>query len=167
MGKSRPLAARYWEKVDRSSSTGCWPWTGATSGLSGRPGGSTAEYGSITVNGRTLKAHRVGWTLIHGPIAEGLCVCHTCDNGLCQRPDHHFLGTHKENMEDSSAKGRRSRPRNTGRANPRAKLSDDDVRAIRVMVAEGQRQVDVAAAFGIGQPQVSDIARRVKWTHVD
>lgn len=87
--------ARFNRKVDASGA--CWVWTGAH----GRNG-----YGQAVVQGHTYKAHRVAWTIAHGPIPEGLCVCHACDNRRCVRPDHLWLGTHQENQEDKIRKGR-------------------------------------------------------------
>jgi hypothetical protein len=54
----------------------------------------------------------------------------------------------------------------SGTKNGRAKLNEEQVVEIRDLLSQGARQVDVAARFGIGQAQVSRIARRESWPKV-
>jgi hypothetical protein len=89
------FAERFWGRVDRSGD--CWLWTGWR---------QANGYGGLRVKRQAHYAHRVAWTLVNGPIPDGLFVCHHCDNRPCVRPDHLFLGTARDNTRDSIAKGR-------------------------------------------------------------
>lgn len=86
----------FWSKVDKSPG-GCWVWTGAY-GSGGR--------GAIKFNGKRRSAPRLSWEINRGPIPDGLCVLHRCDNPAYVNPSHLWLGTHQQNMQDMIAKGR-------------------------------------------------------------
>jgi hypothetical protein len=101
---ARPsLASRLVVKVQTGKLDDCWLWVGKV----GRNG-----YGYIRENGSSNQrlAHRVSWELIHGPIPDGLHVCHACDTPPCVNPNHLFLGTHADNMADAVRKGRAKLP---------------------------------------------------------
>jgi hypothetical protein len=90
------LADRFWIKVHKGDTGDCWLWGGYT-----RDG-----YGKFLANRRLRLAHRIAWELTHGPIPEGLCVCHSCDNPRCCNPVHLFLGSRGDNNRDRAQKGR-------------------------------------------------------------
>lgn len=54
-------------------------------------------------------AHRIAFSLVHGPIPFGMVVMHTCDNPRCVNVDHLKLGTQAENVADMVNKGRQKR----------------------------------------------------------
>lgn len=87
----------FWNRISPEPNSGCWIWTGATI-----PQG----YGCLRRFKKTLKAHRVSFELFKGKISSGLHVCHRCDNPSCVNPEHLFLGTNVDNMNDKKAKGR-------------------------------------------------------------
>lgn len=112
----------------------------------------------------SAKAHRVSWEIHNGAVPTNLYVCHKCDNPLCVNPEHLFLGTPKDNMADMITKGRKNEAgKARGSAQGNACLTDDDVRAIRRRRAAGELLRTIAADFGIGTTQVSDLARRRSW----
>ena len=135
MGKIIPLQERFERHVDRSGD--CWLWTGSM---------NQAGYGQMRVGrrGRIFSVHRLSYEWKNGPIPDGLCVCHKCDNPSCVNPDHLFLGTYRDNTQDMIRKGRHSKSR-APHTRVR-KLTDDQVRAIR---KEDGKVFDIAIKYGV------------------
>lgn len=148
------LAKRFWLKVEKRGPDECWEWNAFR-----KPEG----YGQLSLRGdRTVLAHRVAWDLTHGPIPEGLFVCHHCDNPPCVNPAHLFLGTNAENVRDSTGKGRHSR----GAKNGRSKLTRDSVLEARARYAAGETQPALAAEFGVTSSVLSKAVRGKTWRHL-
>jgi len=129
--------------------SGCHLWTGY----------KNFGYGRLKWRGEFWGAHRLAWFAKHGPIPEGLCVCHRCDVRACINPDHLFLGTSPENTADRDAKKRQAR----GATIALSKLTAEKVREIRV---SRKVQADLADIYGVSQPAISAILRRKTWKHV-
>ena len=153
--KSIPLEIRFWKYVEKTP--GCWNWTGAV---------EAGGYGQIRAGG-TKRAHRISWLLHHGKLPAELDVLHTCDNPRCVRPEHLYLGTQLENMRDRKNRGRR--PDTSGERNPRAKLTADNVRAIREefgRTAYKRGRMAIATKYGISYTMVQLIVKRRSWSSV-
>lgn len=133
--------------------SGCIQWTAAKNKFG---------YGKIACGkGRWGLAHRVAWAAANGAIPEGMEVCHRCDNRACINPDHLFLGTHAENMRDCKNKGRAKAHR--GESNPRSKLTESDVLAIR---SSSLSSDDESIVYGVSSVLVRKIRQRKLWKHL-
>lgn len=68
--------------------SGCWEWKRSL---------NSRGYGLISEKGVVMLAHRVGYELLVGPIAEGMTVDHLCRNKRCVNPGHFEIVTRSEN----------------------------------------------------------------------
>jgi len=141
------------------SVTGCYNWIASVE----RKG-----YGKFKVAGRFLPAHRWAWERKNGPIPPGMLACHRCDNPRCVNPDHIFLGTHQDNVDDMIKKGRMVRKvGEVGDLNPNAKLdaaSVVDMRQLNRTQGFGARRL--AKRFNISRTQAKRIITGVSWTSI-
>lgn len=158
--KPKPVYDRLMRKIERNEGTGCWEFTG---------GRSEKGYGCIVsqdhgrATGKRVPAHRVAWEQHRGPIPEGMFVRHRCGCRHCCNPDHLFLGTRRESVQDMMQKGRAS-DRPGGRK--AAKLTVWDVRRIRRLAADGHSATDIALRFGTCVMNVRRIVARKTWADV-
>lgn len=130
----------------------CWVWSGSR---------NQCGYGRFGLNRGHVLAHRFAYQIENGYIPEGMEVCHTCDNPACVRPSHLFLGTHAENMADSRIKGRSAKQ--AGTANPRAKLTENDVLRIR---ASCETATELSRQYAVTPQMIARIRLRKAWRHV-
>jgi hypothetical protein len=143
-------------KIDFNGPNGCWEWTA---------GRSPKGYGTVVDGGKTQRTHRVAWKAVNGAIPDGLIVRHKCDNRPCCNPDHLELGTLVDNNRDRDERGRGAK----GEGIAQAKLTDDDVLAIRAAYVRRSREFGsfaLARKYGVSNVLISMVVRRKRWTHV-
>lgn len=117
-----------------SAPDACWEWMAAK---------NLRGYGLMSGKGGRETAHRFSYKLHIGPIPTGMFVCHTCDNPSCSNPRHLFLGTHRDNIADMDAKGRR-----------KLKLSYEAVLEIRASSAPGRA---LGRQYGVSKTHIRRI----------
>jgi hypothetical protein len=124
--------------------SGCLFWLGAP---------NARGYCYIEYKGKSFRVHRLAWELAFGTIPDNLHVLHKCDITVCVNPNHLFLGTHTDNMQDKTNKGRAAKE----------KLTVADIVAIR---KDYRPQETIAKEYDIKQWTVSRIKARKSWAHI-
>lgn len=132
-------------------------------GFKGRP---RAKY-----DGRSMNAATAVWIIANGPDGmEGMDVCHLCNGGSgengCININCLYLGTRKQNVADMVAAGRSANGDPKGERNGRHVLTDEDVREIRRLRAEGVTCVTLADVYGVSPRTISRAATGETWRHV-
>lgn len=144
MRQKETVAARLARYSIPEPNSGCLLWVGSLDG-----GG----HGHMKIEGRWEGAHRAAWAAARGPIPTGMWVLHKCDVRSCVNPDHLFLGTHQDNMDDMTNKGRA-----TGSGN--AKLDPKIASAIR---ESGLPLKEIMARFGVSKSTASRTRTGISW----
>ncbi len=147
------------QRVDKSTSlTGCWLWTGAT----------VRGYGVVNWDGKVTLVHRMVWEQENGrPVPDGLFVCHSCDTPACVNPDHLWAGTQTDNMRDMSAKGRTGHSPIKARGEKAGNVRLTEIQAAEIFSMKNrERQVDLAARFGVCPSTIWSIMSGRTWRHV-
>lgn len=154
LDRSAALIAKFAEMYIPEPNSGCWLWSGNT---------QVKNYGVFYIGRRGYLAHRVSYTMHVGNIPDRLHVLHLCDNPCCVNPDHLYVGTHLQNMDDRAARGRSKGGGQRGTECPWAKLDETTVRRIRA----DKRPGSVAAReYGINSGTFYKIKRRERWSHI-
>lgn len=159
--RAATFAARFWARVNKNGAGGCWLWTGCI---------TTSGYGTASLNGKAIMAHRISWELTNGPIPKGeryakdeICVLHRCDVRRCVNAESHlFLGTQRDNMRDMRQKRRGP----FGSASHFSKLTDESVRLIWSKTADGMSGRKIASELNVSPQTVSGVLRGHNWKHI-
>ena len=137
----------------------CWEWKGGAD-----------RYGQFKWSEKHVHdAHVASYIFFKGSIPKRkgkkkLWVCHSCDNTLCVNPNHLWLGTAKEDMQDKVKKHRMKDQ--TGEDNPSAKLTLEKVESIRDMYKTGKyTQAKLGRIFKVGQGNIYYIVHGKTWVN--
>lgn len=149
---SIPLATRLLSKIIKNEN-GCLEWQGH----------KKSGYGTVTVkSGKRMAAHRASWTVFRGEIPANLCVLHKCDNRTCINPEHLFLGTRPDNVQDMDEKGRRVVGALYGKDSPHHKLNLRQVIEIR-KASSIEEKKKLSKKFNIAVGTINDIISGRRW----
>lgn len=134
---------RFMPKITVTESL-CWEW------ISGR---NLQGYGVISVNNKTRLASREVYSRVFGPIPDGGCALHSCDNPACVNPLHLFIGSNRDNSVDMARKGRAGGQKLTL------------TQAIAIYNEKGDWDT-MAAKYGITRQAIYRIKMRKNWRHM-
>ena len=150
------VKSRLLSKIVIDLATGCWNWVG---------GKGNNGYGRIRINDKFYLPHRASYVIFVGDIPEGMCVCHKCDNPSCINPEHLFVGTRNDNMQDALRKGRLKIPKSIstqfeiGHKPKNRSLSNNQVLEIKRMLKDGFTIHDISSTLNIGRHTINNIKR--------
>ena len=98
MQRRETIIRRLLEKVQICPETGCWLWTGGTSGtLDGTQDRRGGGYPRFWLDGQMVAAHRAMFVMFAGFVPGKKEIDHTCRNRLCINPAHLELVSRSEN----------------------------------------------------------------------
>lgn len=157
---TKSVEQRFWEKVDKRSNDECWNWLAST---------NTDGYGHLNINNKTRPAHRLIWEWYYGKIIKPMQVLHKCDNRKCVNPNHLFLGTQQDNIQDMINKNRQKcfDYDQRGENHSHNKLTNVDIINIRKQYKNGNiTQRELAKKYNVGQSQINRIINKKNWGHI-
>lgn len=158
--RNKSLEDKFWEKAKEVNS-GCWEWQASR---------NKKGYGNFYLSVGHSKdkhclAHRMSWILTYGEIPDGLQVLHDCDNPSCVNPEHLFLGTNDDNVQDKIQKGRMRTLR--GEESPSSKLTEAKVRKMRELKNKGYSYAELGRKFNVDTSTARYVCIGKLWKHVN
>lgn len=153
-----PIEERLRRNMRVNPVSGCWEWQGCK-----RSGYGHTIVGSRTDGTRhTERAHRLAYMVWNGEIPRGYDVCHKCDNPACINPNHLFIGTRQDNVDDRERKGRNVIK--IGEEQPRSKLTKKVVKEARWERAyRGTSFQKLADKYGVSKKTMQNAIAGVTW----
>ena len=151
------LRRRLLARTIPEPNSGCWLWIGAL----------RSGYGNIDDGKTHVSAHRLAHELYIGPIPLGMVVMHRCDVRCCVNPDHLQIGTQLDNTRDCIAKGRARRGRFPGENSNHARLTWEQVDAIRAEPKVFGYRQRLADRYGVSKSCIGKVATGIGWREED
>jgi ribosome-binding protein aMBF1 (putative translation factor) len=100
-------------------------------------------------------------------VPSGLDVCHSCDNKICVRPDHLWIGTRKQNIHDARDKGLLWSPKLRGSKHGRSILTEHIILEIREeYAAGGVSHAKLAERYSVSESTIQKALNGSNWSHV-
>ena len=143
---------QFWNKVRIDRESGCWIWIGRL----------IKGYGTFSVGGKQVYAHRYSYEFVHGRVPPGLELHHICDNKSCVNPHHVVPVFHSENMRQAALRLVWS-----GGRNGNSKLVESQVLEIKRALKQGVPVMELAMRFNVSPRMVYYIAAEKNWKHVN
>ncbi len=140
---------RFWSRVTKTDT--CWIWQG-------KPQINTG-YGRMFFNHKEHLAHRLAYMIQYQIDPFPYDVLHTCDNPLCVKKEHLFLGNAKTNAEDRQNKLRQAR----GNSHGKAIIREEDIPIIRKYISQGIAYKEIARCYRVNPSTIQRIATRETW----
>ena len=144
-----PIEQRLLNNIYKNPKNGCWEWIGNK---------MKSGHGRIGYRDKVYLTHRLSYEIHIGYIPDNMNVCHRCDNPPCINPEHLFLGTQLDNIQDCVSKKRNYIiPPMGGEKNPLAKLTNNEADEIRKRLKNGEKGIDLAKEFKVSASIISKI----------
>lgn len=87
-------------------------------------------------------------------------VLHKCDVRNCVNPDHLFIGTQKDNINDMDSKGRRVNSPKRREDHHKSVLTEQSVKEI---LSSDMTNVSLAKKYGVTQSAISKVRNGRTW----
>lgn len=148
-------------KNDEEQKTNCWLWNRSITPTTDYPRFYCKDW--IKNKKVMYRIHRFSYETFVGPIPNGMCVLHRCDNKKCANPHHLFLGTVSDNNKDRNKKGRQAK----GIKHASAKLDDASVKKLRELYSSGMYTIrSLGKLFGVSHTVARRAAVKLTWRHI-
>jgi len=133
---------------------GCWDWKFEQKKF-------TYPRMHFNKNVPRIAIHRYSYELYKGSIPEGMWVLHRCDNPRCSNPDHLFLGSSDDNINDML--GKRRHPH--GEKHGGAKLTEKEVKEIKSKLSQFSL-MELAKQYNVAKKTILNIKHNRTWKWV-